>query len=161
MVITLKPTTHRPDINQTCLYSPISKSNSFRMTTAWDLPKPTTTEPLIIEFLPRTYESDSASGNKRWIKLILRSAHSKWHIKFTFSGSTIWDGTRLPIVKGMKRRNDLRDLCHCIDFRRIPLLDDTVTEVIVSLNASPESIKLPYTTQPSADSEYASVISDL
>lgn len=131
------------------------------MTTTWDLPKSATTKPLIIEFLPRTYESDSGSGNKRWIKLILRSSHSKWHIKFTFFGSASRDGTSLAVVKGMKRRNDLRDLCRCIDFRRIQLLDDTVTEVIVSFDTSPESIKLPYTTQPSTGSEYASVISDL
>ncbi|KAK0703069.1 hypothetical protein B0T26DRAFT_489905 [Lasiosphaeria miniovina] len=62
----------------------------------------------------------------------------------------------------MKRRNDLGDLCRCIDFRQILLLDDTVTEVILSLDPGPESVKLPYTIQPSADSdadsEYASVM---
>ncbi len=61
----------------------------------------------------------------------------------------------------MKRQNDLQDLCRCIDFRQIPLLDDTVTEVILSLDPSPESVKLLYATQPSADSEYANVISHL
>jgi hypothetical protein len=64
-------------------------------------------------------------------------------------------------LRGNKRRNDLRDHCHCIDFRQIPLLDDKVTEVILSLDPNLESVKLPYTIQPSADSEYASVISHL
>ncbi|GAB1311791.1 hypothetical protein MFIFM68171_02001 [Madurella fahalii] len=138
---------------------------------AWGLPEPAitepaatepaATEPLVIEFLPRTYSADSARGKKRWIKLILRSSRSQWHLKFTFSGTSVQDGTRPIVAKGMKRRNDLRDLCRCVDFRQIPLLDDTVTEVILSLDPSPESVKLPYTTQPSADSEYASIISHL
>ncbi|KAH6631280.1 kinase-like domain-containing protein [Chaetomium tenue] len=131
--------------------------SATRRAWGWGLPEPTATQqpltqPLTIEFLPRTYSADSACGKKRCIKLILHSPRSQWHLKFAFSGSA---------TKGMKARNDLRDLCRCIDFRRIPLLDDTVTEVIVSLDPSPESVKLPYTTQPSPDSEYASIISDL
>ena len=138
---------------------------------AWGLPEPAATkqaatkqaatEPMVVEFLPRTYSTDSACGKKRWIKLILRSSRFQWHLKFTFSGTAVQDGTQPIVAKGMKRRNDLRDLCRCIDFRQIPLLDDKVTEVILSLDPSPESVKLPYTTQPSADSEYASVISHL
>ena len=128
---------------------------------AWGLPEPAATEPFIIEFLPRTYSADSACRKKRWIQLILRSSRSQWHLKFTFSGTALEDDTHPIVGKGMKRRSDLQDLCRCIDFRRIPLLPDTVTEVILSLDPSPESARLPYTTQPSADSEYASVISHL
>lgn len=128
---------------------------------AWGLLEPAAAEPLAIEFLPRTYSSDSVCGKKRWINVILRSSRSQWHLKFTFSGTAVQDGARPIVAKGMKRRNDLRDLCRCIDFRQIPLLDDTVTEVIMSLDPSPECVKLPYTTQPGADSEYASVISNL
>ncbi|KAK3365068.1 hypothetical protein B0T24DRAFT_422220 [Lasiosphaeria ovina] len=56
---------------------------------AWGLPEPAATEPLVIEFLPRTYSADSACGKKRWMKLILRSSRSQWHLKFTVSGTAI------------------------------------------------------------------------
>lgn len=62
----------------------------------------------------------------------LRSPRSEWHLKVAFHGTI--EADQHPIFgKGLKRRNDLQDLSRCIDFRQIRLLDDTVTEVILSV----------------------------
>ncbi|KAL2191829.1 kinase-like protein [Thermothelomyces heterothallicus CBS 203.75] len=122
---------------------------------AWGSP-----DPLVIEFLPRTYGENAVQPRKRWLKLILRSSRSQWHLKVSFHG-TIQDDQHPIFGKKLKRRNDLQDLCRCIDFRRIQLLDNTVTEVILSLDPGTQSVRLPCQTQPAADSEYISVISHL
>ena len=122
---------------------------------AWGSP-----EPLVIEFLPRTYDKDGVQPRTRSLKLILRSPRSEWHLKVAFHGTI--EADQHPIFsKGLKRRNDLKDLCCCIDFCKIQILDDTVTEVILSLDPSTQSVRLPYKTQPHADSEYISVIGHL
>ncbi|GAB1319401.1 hypothetical protein MFIFM68171_09611 [Madurella fahalii] len=122
---------------------------------AWGSP-----EPLVIEFLPRTYDQNWDRPRKRWIKLILRSSRSTWHVKVSVHG-TIADDQHPIFGKRQKRRKDLHDLCRHIDFRRIQLLDDTVTEVILSLDSDPQSVRLLCKAQPDPDSEYATVINHL
>lgn len=119
-------------------------------------------EPFDIEFLPRTYGQNAVQPRKRWLKLILRFSRSQWHLKVAFHG-TIQDDRHPIFGKKLKRRNDLQDLCRCIDFRQIRLLDDTVTEVILSLGLDPnaQSVKLPCIGQPDMDSEYVSVVGQL
>lgn len=121
-------------------------------------------DPWVIEFLPRTYDETGAKGmepRKRWLNLVVQSSHSRWHIKVTFCGS-IQNGQNSIYIKRPKRRKDLQDLCGCIDFQQIRLLDDTVTEVILTRarDDSPGS-RLPFKTQPNAESEYASVVRDI
>ncbi|KAK4242729.1 kinase-like domain-containing protein [Achaetomium macrosporum] len=110
-------------------------------------------DPCAIEFLPRTYNKTGAKGaepEKRWLNLIVRSSGSKWHVKVTFRGTT--QDTQNPNFSNRpKRRKDLENLCACIDFQQISLLDDTVTELILT------RWRLPCKEQPNADSDFTSV----
>lgn len=67
----------------------------------------------------------------RWQTLILSSNNSRWWIKVTFRGEigSTPDGTQ-------NRRNDLQDFASIIDYSSLPLLDNTVTELI--LEEAPE-----------------------
>lgn len=57
-----------------------------------------------------------------------------------------------PFLEGdPKRRKDLQDHCRDIDFRRVRLLDDTVTEAILSFDLAPQGPKLPYKTETQLD----------
>lgn len=66
--------------------------------------------------------------------LLYRSGDSRWHIKLTFEGTIIREDD--PEVFQNEQRNrkarsrQLRDLAQCIRFECLPLIDDTVTEVI-------------------------------
>jgi hypothetical protein len=71
-----------------------------------------------------------------------------------------------------RRRQDLEDLCLCLDFDLLQLLDDTVTELLIKREcdttpplhqndmASPDRI-LPLRTAPCSESEYAPVLTQL
>ncbi|KAK3905215.1 kinase-like domain-containing protein [Staphylotrichum tortipilum] len=75
-----------------------------------------------------------------------------WHVKPVFHGTI--EADEHPVFgRRPKRRSDLQDLCRCIDFRRIHLLDDPVTEVAINLSPAPAA--------PDAASEYASVAGQL
>ncbi|OAA53597.1 Protein kinase-like domain protein [Niveomyces insectorum RCEF 264] len=68
-----------------------------------------------------------------------------------------WTGANAP-----KRRDGLRDLCRCIDFRRIDLLDDTVTELLIARGVGGDQKKQLHLKTPlSNDSEYAPFAEDL
>lgn len=121
------------------------------------------TDTWTIEFLPRTYDERSdkdAEPWKRWLCLLVRSSGSKWHLRVTFCGAIQDDQNPVP-RRRPQRRKDLEDLCRCIDFQQLHLLDDTVTEVVISRDCDAQSTRLPCKTQPNPESEYSSVVGQL
>ncbi|KAH8586633.1 kinase-like domain-containing protein [Bisporella sp. PMI_857] len=86
-------------------------------------------------FAPKTYgeetEGRGLEPKKRWLTFVLDSFDRKWHVKLTFQGIL-----QLPqnntFAKVTKRRKDLENLCLCIDFQAIQLLNDTVTELLLT-----------------------------
>lgn len=125
---------------------------------------PHSTDSWTINFLPKTYEEQilktGAEPQKRWLSLVLREHSSKWHVKVTFHGTLQNLST---FAKVTKRREDLRDLCDFIDFSQIKLLNNTVTELVITHNhntAVVQSQQLPLKKplEPlKAENEYASV----
>jgi hypothetical protein len=107
---------------------------------------------------------------KRSHHLIASSAQSQWHITVTFEGSLHPD--RIARADFKTRRQDLQNLCLCLDFDGIQLVDNTVTELLIKREhdntppayendaTSPEGI-LPLKSTPHADSEYLLVLSQL
>ncbi|KAI1115606.1 kinase-like domain-containing protein [Nemania sp. NC0429] len=92
--------------------------------------------PLDITFSPMTYtefiDDDDESENEPpheiecSLCLVLNGRTSQWHVKVTFQGILE------SISSWLQRKNDLENLCSLIDFDRLPLLHDTVTELILS-----------------------------
>lgn len=66
---------------------------------------------------------------KRWLSIIVQLGSSKWHVTVTFEGSLHSD--RVSRVGKEMRRQDLVNLCLCLDFNRLQLLDDKVTELLI------------------------------
>lgn len=121
-------------------------------------------DPWTIEFTRRSYDETGSKGaepRKRWLNLVSRSPRSKWHIRVTFQ-DTLRSTQRTAIfAKRTKRRNDLENLCLCVDFERMSLLRDTVTELVVTRDHNAQHIRLPLRRQPDLDSEYAPVADHL
>lgn len=87
-------------------------------------------------------------------------AHLECHVKVTFRG-TLRSAQTAAFAKVTKRRNDLENLCLCIDFDSIQLLNDTVTELIVTRQhdgTTAHSQRLRFTTALNAESEYAPTV---
>ena len=84
-----------------------------------------------ISFTPKTYKEESegrgTEPKKRWLTFTLYSLDRKWHVKLTFQGN-LRSAQNNTFAKVTKRRKDLENLCLCIDFDFIQLLDNTVTE---------------------------------
>ncbi|KAJ5467087.1 kinase domain protein [Penicillium sp. IBT 31633x] len=77
---------------------------------------------------------------RRSLNLIYRFQDQKWWIKVTFKGAIhIYPHDVKPeqIKSKRERRKEFQDFVKLIDFQLLPLLDDTVTEVI--LNEDPET----------------------
>ncbi|KAI0873314.1 kinase-like domain-containing protein [Hypoxylon argillaceum] len=109
-----------------------------------------------IEFVRKGYEeigAQEAEPTERWERLVVRLSCSKWHIRITFHGTLQSSAGAFP--KWLKRRDDLRDLCLCIDFKQLQLLDNTVTELLITHSSDTESYKLPLLMLPDADNGYA------
>ncbi|KAL2137203.1 hypothetical protein VTI74DRAFT_6414 [Chaetomium olivicolor] len=124
-------------------------------------------KPWTIQLLPLGYGEKcgrrrrSASGGEaeppeRWQTLILQQAGRQWHSRVTFCGA-IYGIRKVPgRADGSKRRGDLEDLCRRIDFEKLPLLNDTVTEIIITPD-QPENVPsqlLPLVNSPKIESEY-------
>ncbi|OQD89732.1 hypothetical protein PENANT_c002G09091 [Penicillium antarcticum] len=99
-------------------------------------PDPRTTPQL--EF--KSYSEDiyfRAAGkpepNSRSQTLIYHYQDRRWWIKVTFAGSVILPDAEAEQTKPTReRRNEFQDFVRLIDFHTMPLLDDTVTEAIIS-----------------------------
>ncbi len=94
-----------------------------------------------LQFIARSYREDedylclgASEPKSRSIDVELHTVDLKWHIKVTFEGLLHSpDAHYLPKAK-IKREKDPQELCTQICFGSIPLLHDTVTEVIITLS---------------------------
>ncbi|KAL5350999.1 hypothetical protein ACLOAV_004573 [Pseudogymnoascus australis] len=83
--------------------------------------------------------------------------HSKAHFKRV---------RREPLVIKPERRKHLTNLCLCINFDSIKLLDDTVTELIITYQqdttiATPQRQNLCFKATPDAEPEYSLIVDHL
>lgn len=93
------------------------------------------------------------------MNFVLHSLDRKWHVKLTFQG-VLRSVKDYAFAKVEKRLEDLENLCLCIDFESTPLLDDTVTELLLTREHDTHRQKLCFKTPLNTKSEYA-VIDDL
>lgn len=116
-----------------------------------------------IYFPPKTYKEETegkgTEPKKRWLNFVLHSLDRKWHVKLTFQGILQSDQNN-TFAKVTKRRKDLENLCLCIDFESTQLLDNTVTEILLTRGHDMPRQKLCLRTPLDTESEYA-VINDL
>lgn len=87
----------------------------------------------------------------RFQRIVHRSGGYKWHVKVTFCGTILRTGDTQDFVNEQKKRTvrgaQLRSFIRHIEFEKIPLIDDTVTEVIFEpSNANQRSDYLPLST---------------
>ncbi|KAK3332877.1 kinase-like domain-containing protein [Cercophora scortea] len=125
-----------------------------------------------ISFPRRSYDEAASSKGpeplRRWVGLIVQhsSCPSKWHVRVAYHGALQSSSSPTP-TRRPNRRRDLEDLCMCIDFQKIQLLDDTVTELVLARHHDADAQKvnglfeLPTRSQPDADSEYAAIVGQL
>jgi serine/threonine protein kinase len=120
-----------------------------------------------IEFTSRTYKEEirkrGTEPEDRSLSFVSHLSHLKWHIKLTFRG-TLQSAQTATFARVTKRREDLENLCLCIDFEFIHLLNDTVTELIVTHQhdaATSKAQRLQLKTKPDTESEYASIADHL
>jgi hypothetical protein len=66
---------------------------------------------------------------KRRLLVVACLASFQWHITLTFEGWLHSDGAAR--ANEQNRREDLQDLCQSLDFNRLQLLDNTVTELVI------------------------------
>ncbi|KAI1769889.1 kinase-like domain-containing protein [Hypoxylon cercidicola] len=102
------------------------KSSQQDEEAAEQIHRPTLETPANIDFIRNSYTEEDTCCS---IRLVLRNGPSRWHIKVTFKGSLPFSKTG---IKRTQRRKDFESLCHSICFHRIDLLQDTVTEIVVS-----------------------------
>ena len=116
-----------------------------------------------IHFIPRTYkeeiEGKGTEPKRRWLNFVLSSLNYKWHIKLIFQGK-LQSAQNNTFAKVTKLRKDLENLCLCINFESVQLLDDTVTELLLLYEQDTHCQKLCLKTSPDIESEYA-IINDL
>jgi hypothetical protein len=130
------------------------------------LPAMSTTPSIVswsIFFSPKTYKEETegrgSEPKKRGLNFVLDSLDRKWHVKLTFQG-ILQSAQNNTFAKVTKRRKDLEDLCLCVDFQSTQLLDDTVTELLLTREHDTYCQKLCLKTPLDMESEYA-VIDDL
>lgn len=112
-----------------------------------------------VEVIRRTYRQDwPGEPRKRSLGLLVRLHGARWHVTVTFP-----DAPEVPPETPLSRQKmDLVDLCRCIDFERIPLQCDTVTELVLFIEHDVTNTSaLPVKAEPNADSLYTSVVGRL
>lgn len=107
---------------------------------------------------------------KRSLPLVASVAKSRWHVTITFEGSLHSD--KAVRANRKQRRLDLQNLCLCLDFDRLKLVDNTVTELLIKRehDDTPPAYEndivstdgvLPLTSTPHFGSEYFLVLNEL
>lgn len=107
---------------------------------------------------------------RRRLHVVASYFDSQWHITITFGGSLHPD--RIARANYKKRRQDLEDLCLCLDFNSLPLSDNIVTELRITRmyddtppyhekDIGDPSCTLPLKTAPHIESEYSPVVAHL
>lgn len=99
-----------------------------------------------IQFLPRTYKEDQGYRDddsepcERSETVVFQADDSKYHVKVTFRG-TIGITTRNSLLK---RKKQLEALIALVDFSALPLLPDTVSELVIEKALHPScDLRLP------------------
>ncbi|PLB43346.1 kinase-like protein [Aspergillus steynii IBT 23096] len=96
-----------------------------------------------IQMLPRTYKEDQAYRTddsepcSRSENIVFKADSSKWHVRVTFRG-------QIGITKRsglLKRRKNLEAFISMVDFHLLPLIPDTVSELVIE--QASYSAKLP------------------
>lgn len=130
----------------------------------WDrvgrlLRRRTCLSPCTREFIPRSFDEENRTSDSdfhtRTISFHLRLPPRYRRCKVTCRGALPVTGKLTP----QKKRQDLEDPCRCIDFGMCTLLDDVVTELIVTRDgASPNS---PFQRAPQTNREYGPIAGGL
>lgn len=89
------------------------------------------------------------------INFHLRLPSRYWLCKVTFRGAL--PATVRPSIH--KIQQDLEDLCRCIDFQSYTLLDDTITEFVVTRDSASPNSRLRWAPQTSSD--YSHIATEL
>ena len=117
-----------------------------------------------IHLTPKTYtEETEARGTeprKRGLRFVLHCSDRMWHLKLTFHGK-VQSAKSSAFAKAAKRRRDLENLCSCIDFDLSQLLNDTVTELLLSRECETSCQQLRLKTPLHPESEYADIVDNL
>ncbi|KAL2068979.1 hypothetical protein VTL71DRAFT_15317 [Oculimacula yallundae] len=114
-----------------------------------------------LNIAPETYVEESSDEHeeprKRGIRIVLSTSGFRWHIQVYFLGRL---SPTSSLSQTPKRQADLIDLCRCIDFDEMELLENVVTEfVITHLDQSSNPLRL--ITNLEISSHYASITDDL
>lgn len=107
-----------------------------------------------IQLIPQSYNEKGTKGTEpteRWLSLVSYKHRSKWHVRVAFHGAL--QSSTDVLSKKTRRRQDLQNLCRCIDFWRIDCIDNTVTELLISLDK--KGMRLPLRSSPGTDNAYA------
>lgn len=99
-----------------------------------------------LSFIRRSYKEDkyrTANTVERALGVILSTSHSKWHLTVTFAISKEDASRIIPKLNVKERREDFESFCRGIDYDKINLLNDTVTQLLISRDRSPEWEVLP------------------
>jgi hypothetical protein len=118
-----------------------------------------------IDFVPRSYEEEvwekGVEPRSRSLRLVYHSLHLTWNVKVTFRG-TLQSAQTSSFIAKPARRQHLMNLCLCIDFDLIKLLDDTVTELIIEYQDPPTNVHkwqmLHIKGRPDVETEYSPII---
>ncbi len=117
-----------------------------------------------VHFTPKTYkeevEKKGTEPKIRGLNLVLHSPDRKWHVKLTFQGRLQPAQNKTSAIV-TKRRKDLENLFLCIDFDPTQLLDDTVTELLLTRQQQVHSQRLRLKTSLDTESEYAVIVDHL
>ncbi|KAI1358876.1 kinase-like domain-containing protein [Xylaria arbuscula] len=99
-----------------------------------------------LNVVPRSYEDDILERCDEGqlvefsLRVLFNVSQSRWHVKVTFRGMLQSSDIQST---WLQRKRDLTQLCHMLELGSLPLLDDTVTEVLLS-NTPPDSCKSAY-----------------
>ncbi|XMA16588.1 hypothetical protein WAI453_009379 [Rhynchosporium graminicola] len=105
-------------------------------------------------------EARGAEPRKRWLRFVLRCSDRTWHLKLTFQGK-LQSAKNSAFAQPTQRRKNLESLCLCIDFDLSQLLDDTVTELLLSRKCETSCQPLHLKTPLHPESEYANIVDSL
>jgi hypothetical protein len=79
--------------------------------------------------VPSVSRNKMEAWGRTSLPLIATLARSQWHVTVTFEGSLHPD--KIARADKNRRSQDLQNLYLCLDFDRLQLIDNTVTELLI------------------------------